>query len=271
VLAENDGTTVYWESAGSGEPVLLVMGLGMPATGWWCTAPVLAERFRVLAFDNRGCGRSGRPRGPYTLAQLAGDGLAVLDAAGEASAHVYGVSLGGMIAQELALRAPERVRSLVLGATTAGGPEHEQPDEETLGFLRRRGAMPPEEGVWASIPYVYGPATVERAPDRVAEDVEQRLLFAPDRSGYEAQLAAASGHDTTGRLAAIVAPALVVHGDADRIVPVGNGRRLAELLPTAHFHLLAGAGHLYMTDAPESDEAVLRFLSAPRSARAARA
>lgn len=256
---ENAGTTLYWESTGSGEPVLLVMGLGMPATGWWRTAPILAKRFRVLAFDNRGCGRSGRPRGPYTLAQLSSDARAVLDAAGEASAHVYGVSLGGMIAQELALRAPERVRSLVLGATTAGGREHEQPDEETLGFLRRRGAMPPEEGVWASIPYVYGPATVERAPDRVAEDVEQRLRFAPNRIGYEAQLAAASSHDTTARLATVAAPALVLHGDADRIVPVGNGRRLAERLPSAWFHPLAGAGHLYMTDAPEADEVVVRF------------
>jgi 3-oxoadipate enol-lactonase len=260
VLAENDGATLYWESAGSGEPVLLVMGLGMPATGWWRTAPVLARRFRVLTFDNRGSGRSGRPRGPYTLAQLAGDALAVLDAAAEASAHVYGVSLGGMIAQELALRAPERVRSLVLGATTAGGPEHEPPDEETLGFLRRRPAMPPEEGVWASIPYLYGPRALERAADRIAEDVEQRLRFPPDRTGYEAQLAAAMRHDTTARLAAIAAPTLVLHGDADRTVPVGNGRRLAERLPAARFHLLAGAGHLYMTDAPESDEAVVRFL-----------
>lgn len=259
MLAENDGTTLYWESTGSGEPVLLVMGLGMPATGWWRTAPVLAKRFRVLAFDNRGCGRSGHPRGPYTLGQLADDALAVLDAAGEASAHVYGVSLGGMIAQELALRAPDRVCSLVLGATTAGGAEHEQPDEETLGFLRRRGAMPPEEGVWASIPYVYGPATLEHAAERIAEDVEQRLRFAPDRGGYEAQIAAASRHDTTARLTAIDAPALVVHGDADRIVPVGNGRRLADRLPSGRFHLLAGAGHLYMTDAPEADDVVVRF------------
>jgi pimeloyl-ACP methyl ester carboxylesterase len=260
VIVQHDGTMLYWESTGSGEPVLLVMGFGMPATGWWRTVPLLAKRFRVLAFDNRGCGRSGRPRGPYTLAQLAADALAVLDAAGETSAHVYGLSLGGMIAQELALRAPDRVRSLVLGATTAGGPEHEQPDDETLGFLRRRGAMPQEEGVWASIPYVYGPTTLERAPHRVAEDLEQRLRFAPDRGGYEAQLAAASGHDTTARLTAIAARALVVHGDADRIVPVGNGRRLAERLPSARFHPLAGAGHLYLTDAPEADELVVRFL-----------
>jgi pimeloyl-ACP methyl ester carboxylesterase len=260
MFAENDGTTLYWESAGAGEPVLLVMGLGMPATGWWRTIPVLAERFRVLAFDNRGSGRSGRPRGPYSIAQLVSDALAVLDASGETSAHVYGVSLGGMVAQELALRAPDRVRSLVLGATTAGGREHEPPDEETLGFLRRRGAMPPEEGVWASIPYVYGPTTLELAATRVAEDVEQRLRFPVDRDGYLAQLAAATTHDTSARLGAVAAPALVLHGDADRIVPVANGRRLAEALPTARFIALAGAGHLYLTDAPDAAHAVARFL-----------
>lgn len=260
MLVETDGTTLYWETAGSGEPVLLVMGLGMPATGWWRTIPVLAKRFRVIAFDNRGSGRSGRPRGPYTLAQLVGDALAVLDAAGEETAHVYGISLGGMVAQELALRAPERVRSLVLGATTAGGAGHELPDAETVGFLRRRGSMPPEEGVWASIPYMYGPATLEHAPERVAEDVEQRMRFTPDRDGYLAQLAAAWRHDTTARLDAIGMRTLVLHGNADRIVPIANGRRLAERLPAARFHELDGAGHLYMTDAPEADRVVLRFL-----------
>jgi pimeloyl-ACP methyl ester carboxylesterase len=260
VVVERGGTTLYWESAGSGEPVLLVMGLGMPATGWWRTVPVLASRFRVLAFDNRGSGRSSRPRGPYSLEQLAADALAVLDAAGEESAHVYGISLGGMVVQELALRAPERIRSLVLGATTAGGRTHVAPDDETVGFLRRRGSMPAEEGVWASIPYMYGPATLERAPERVAEDVEQRLRFPPDRAGYQAQLAAASAHDTASRLGSIASPTLVLHGAFDRIVPVANGRHLAERLPAATFHELAGAGHLYVTDAPESADLVARFL-----------
>jgi pimeloyl-ACP methyl ester carboxylesterase len=261
VLVDADGTTLYWEDAGSGEAVLLVMGLGMPATGWWRTIPVLASRFRVIAFDNRGCGRSGRPRGPYSPAQLADDALAVLDAAAEESAHVYGISLGGMIAQELALRAPERVHSLVLGATTAGGADHEGPDEETVGFLRRRSSMPPEEGVWASIPYLYGAATLERAPARIAEDVEQRLRYAPDPDGYLAQLAAALRHDTSARLDAIRCRTLVLHGNADRIVPIANGRRLAERLPAARFEELDGAGHLYTTDSPDADELVLRFLA----------
>lgn len=260
MIVEHGGTTLYWETAGAGEPVLLVMDLGMSATGWWRTVPVLAKRFRVIAFDNRGSGRSGRPRGPYTLAQLAADAAAVLDAAGEERAHVYGISLGGMVAQELALRAPARVRSLVLGATTAGGAGHEPADGDAVAFLRRRGAMPAEEGVWASVPYMYGAATLERATERVAEDVEQRLLFPLDRAGYQAQLAAATAHDTASRLGGITMRTLVLHGTADQLVPVGNGRRLAELLPAARFHELAGAGHLYVTDAPEAADVVVQFL-----------
>ena len=260
MIVERDGTKLYWEAAGSGEPVLLMTGLGMPATAWWLTVPVLAKRFRVLAFDNRGSGRSGRPPGRYSLAQLAADALAVLDAAGEESAHVYGISLGGMVAQELTLRAPQRVRSLVLGATTAGGREYESPDDETVGFLRRRASMPAEEGVWASIPYLYGPAALERSPGRIAEDVQQHLRFPPDRAGYQAQLAAASRHDTATRLVALATRALVLHGTADRIVPVANGRRLAARLRSARFHELPGAGHLYIADAPEAADVVVRFL-----------
>src|SRR3954451_7644807 len=152
-LAARDDTEIYWESTGAGAPVLLVMGLGMNATGWWRTVPVLAESFTVIAFDNRGVGRSARPPGPYTVAGMADDAVAVLDAAGAERAHVYGISLGGMIAQEIALRHPERVGCLVLGATTPGGSRAVAADEDTLAFFNRRGEMPAEEAVWASVPY----------------------------------------------------------------------------------------------------------------------
>src|SRR4051794_31375343 len=102
-----DGTELYCERTGAGAPVLLVMGLGMNATGWWRTIPVLAERLEVVAFDNRGSGRSDLPDGPYTMEQLADDAVAVLDGCGIGRAHVYGISLGGMIAQTLALRHPD--------------------------------------------------------------------------------------------------------------------------------------------------------------------
>jgi 3-oxoadipate enol-lactonase len=260
VFARSGDTELFWESAGAGEPVLLVMGLGMAATGWWRTIPVLAEELHVISFDNRGVGRSEQPRGPYTLAQMAEDAIAVLDAANVATVSVYGISMGGMIAQELALRHPERVRALVLGASTPGGTRHTLPEHEVLDFLRRRPEMPTEEGVWASVPYTYSRATRERHAARIGEDVVQRLRFPPEPDGYRAQGGAARWHDTSGRLSAIRAPTLVLHGREDRIVPLANGRLLAESISGARLEVLEDAGHLYVTDAPEAARTVLRFL-----------
>lgn len=268
MVAAADGAELFYETVGSGEPVLLIMGLGMASTGWWRTVPVLAEQFRVITFDNRGSGRSDAPKGPYTLAQLARDAESVLDAADEESAHVYGLSLGGMIAQEFALARPSRVRGLVLGATTPGGRRHELPDEKTLGFIERRAGMPAEEGAWASVPYNYGPTTRAQHADRIGEDIIQRLRFPPNKEGYKAQLSAAWGFDAVDRLAGLCAPTLVLHGGEDRMIPVSNGRRLAEAIPGACLRIFEDAGHLYPTDAPEADREAVRFLVAWRSVHA---
>ena len=153
MFASKDNVRIHYESTGSGPPVLLVMGLGLPAAAWWRTVPVLAESLRVIAFDNRGSGRSDGPPGRYSIAGMAVDAVAVLDAAGIERAHVYGISMGGMIAQETALRYPDRVVALALGATSAGGAAATPPDADTMAFLQRRPAMP-AEGRWASVPYV---------------------------------------------------------------------------------------------------------------------
>ncbi len=256
-----DGTNLHYEISGSGVPVLLVMGLGMTASAWWRTIPVLAESFRVIAFDNRGVGRSDHPPGPYTLARMAEDAVAVLDATGVDRAHVYGISMGGMIAQEIALRYPGRVRALVLGATTAGGKIATAPDERTLSFVRRRPSMPAEEGAWASVPYSYSARTRERHAERIGEDVVRRLAMPLDPTGYLGQLAAASRHDCAERLGEVSAPTLVVHGVEDRLIPQANGRILADSIPGARLLLLEEAAHLYTTDEPQADREVMHFIT----------
>ncbi len=259
-FAQNGPTRLHYESTGDGPPVLLVMGLGISATGWWRTVPVLAEGFRVISFDNRGVGRSDHPAGPYSVAEMAADAVAVLDAAGEASAHVYGISLGGMIAQTVALDTPERVRGLVLGATTPGGPAATPIQSDTATFFQRRLEMPAAEAVWASVPYSYGEETRLRGGQLIAEDIEQRLRFPVEPVGYGGQLGAAMNFNVHDRLAEIDRPTLVLHGDADRIVPTENGRLLARRITGAAIEELPGAGHLYPTDAPQADRRVLDFL-----------
>jgi 3-oxoadipate enol-lactonase len=244
--------------------VLLIMGLGMTATGWWRTVPVLvAAGLRVIAFDNRGVGRSERLPGPYTVAEMAEDAVAVLDAAGVQAAHVYGISLGGMIAQDLALRHPERVGALVLGATTPGGDAHVPASESVNAFVRLRAQMTAEHAVWASVPINYAARTRREGGDRIAQDIAQRLRFPIEPEYYSAQLAAAHAH--AARVSEIRAPTLVVHGTEDVLIPPANGERLAAAIPGAELALWPDAAHLYFTDEPEADRGVARWLSARSS------
>ncbi len=254
-------TPAAGDGGGEGTPALLVMGLGVSATGWWRTVPVLAADRPVITFDNRGVGRSGRPPGPYSTPEMADDAIAVLDAAGVERAHVYGISLGGMIAQEVALRHPERVAGLVLGATIAGGRSAVMPDESTLAFFRRRAEMPAFEAVWASVPYSYGPITRRERAQRIADDLEQRLRFPIEPEAYSAQLAASLGHDASDRLGEIRAPTLVIHGEADAMIAPANARVLADAIPGARLETWPHAGHIYPTDEPEADRSVARFLA----------
>jgi 3-oxoadipate enol-lactonase len=262
MLAENGNARLHFDSTGDGPAILLVMGLGLPGAAWWRTIPVLAGGFRVISFDNRGSGRSDRPVGLLSIADMAADAVAVLDAAGVARARVYGMSMGGMIAQELALRHPDRVSALVLGATSQGGASATPPDAETLAFLGRRAGLPDDEGRWASVPYVYSVRTRSEGGDRIGEDFAHRRSYAFHPDGYRAQLFAAMGHDTGARLGDLAVPALVVHGAEDRMVPPANGRALAAAIPGAELLLLDDAAHLYTTDEPGADASVLEFLAA---------
>lgn len=263
---------MYYESTGRGPAVLLILGQGMSAEAGWRTVERLAGQFRVLTFDNRDMGRSDHSLWPYLAAQMADDAVAVLDAAGETRAHVYGISLGGMVAQELALRHHERVCALVLGATSPGGPGAIPQDPQVLTFFTRVGAMGQEEAEWAAVPYSYGERTRRVHGERIAEDIERRLRHPPDALGYLHQVAAAAAHSAHSRLGDIAAPTLVVHGWQDMLQAPQNARLLADAIPGAELRLWPQAGHLYVTDEPEADCAVARFLerhSPPVTRRAA--
>jgi len=253
---------LHWESAGNGEPLLLIAGLALGAGSWWRTVPVLAERFRVLTYDHRGVGRSPSKTHPHSTARMAEDAVAVLDAAGVDAAHVYGFSLGGMVAQQMALRASERVRSLVIGATHPGGRRAVVPATDVLSFFRRRPTLPHEEAAWASVPFNYGTRSRREHVDRIAEDIARRVSAPFPAAAYRAQLAAGSMHDCSPRLRQIAARTLVVHGREDRMIPVQNAELLANGIPRAQLRIVEHAGHQYTTDEPTIDHEIRDFLAA---------
>jgi 3-oxoadipate enol-lactonase len=252
-------TALHWESTGDGDPVLMIMGLGLSGGAWWRTVPVLSRSLRVITFDNRGVARSRARFHSYTTEAMADDAVSVLDAAGVERANVYGFSLGGMVAQQLTLRHPERVRALVLGATHAGGPRSVRPDAEVIAFFRQRANMTAKDAARASVPFNYGPRARREHKDRIAEDIRRRLAHPFPEQAYRAQMVAAALHNCHRRISRVEAPTLVVHGRHDRVVPVANAEILAERIPGAELRILEDAGHLYSTEQPEVDEEIARF------------
>jgi 3-oxoadipate enol-lactonase len=262
-----DGARIHYEVHGSGEPVLLVMGLGSNAYGWYRTLPWLSERYEAICFDNRGTGRSDVPEGAYSIAQMAADAAAVLDACGRDSAHVIGASLGGMIAQRFALAYPRRLRSLTLICTTPGGANAVRASDEVMAGLVQGGEDPStvyRRSAW----FLYGQDTRVNHPERIEEDIEYRSKIPTTPAGYFGQLQAAMSHDAWDELPSVAVPTLVVHGDADLLVPTENGKRLAARIPHAELILVPGAGHMLQTDARDVvRDGVLRFLARTAAAR----
>jgi pimeloyl-ACP methyl ester carboxylesterase len=255
-----DGARIHYEVHGSGAPVLLIMGLGSNAYGWYRTIPWLSPRYEVIAFDNRGTGRSDVPDGAYAIAQMAADAAAVLDAAGRERAHVVGASLGGMIAQRVALGYPQRVRSLALICTTPGGAHAARASDDVIGAMVQGGEDPStiyRRNAW----FLYGEDTRTHHPERIEEDLVYRAKIPTRPAGYFGQLQAAMGHDTWDELPSLTVPTLVVHGDADLLVPTENGRLLASRIPRAELVLIPGAGHMLQSDGGDAvRDAVLKFL-----------
>ena len=269
-VVDRGDAQIWWEAEGEGEPLLLIMGLGYSSDMWWRLLPELTPEYRVIRYDNRGVGRTGVPEGPYPVATMAADALAVLDAAGEASAHVLGVSMGGFIAQEVVLSAPERVRSLILGCTATGGPEMVPAEPAAQQMVAARASLPPAEAAEVAIPFVYANGTPRSVID---EDFAVRLRVPTTPEGYANQLAGVAAWGASegigaARLGAIAVPTLILQGDEDRLVNPGNAEVLAKAIPGAQLVMIEGASHIFFSDQPKaSAEAISSFLRAQTSGR----
>jgi len=246
--------TLAYRTQGDGEPLLLIMGLSGSGRAWYRLLPHLKGRVKAITFDNRGTGESPGVRGPLSMRSMAREAAEVLDAAGVGSAHVFGVSMGGMIAQELAIRKPERLRSLALGCTFASWRKGVAPSFATkldLALVNLGFATPERLGrVLVSSDFH------SKDPRRIVEwlrDSEQAAL-----RYAAAQVIAIARHHTLDRLHRIRAPTLVITGTADRLVPFANSEVLARNIPDARLHLLHGAGHCFPLEREEETVRVLR-------------
>lgn len=258
----SEGIELWYEESGQGAPVLFISGLGYWHWCWFRQVPFLSRSFRVITFDNRGVGESDKPDVPYSVELFARDTADLVRGLGYDRVHVVGHSMGGMIAQELALTAPDLVDGLVLVGSTPGGAARVLPDPQALGALRPDPDLTHEQNMRQAFPTAVAPGYFDHHPDEMDEMVKVRMSKPTPLYAYHRQLAAGAGWPgTAGRLGGIQSPTLVVHGDQDLLVPPANGERLAELIPDAELCLLPGTGHLpFIEAAPMFNRVLGEFL-----------
>ena len=235
------------------------MGLGGSHKEWRRIAPRLAEKYRVILFDNRGVGDTVFNDEPFTIPLMASDAKAVLDAANVESAHILGMSMGGMIAQEFALNHPEKTRSLILTVTNCGGNATVHPQSEVYFALQGRGVATPEDAFWAMAPFIYDAGTPR---ETIAEDLAAREGNFTKPENFMRQLQAImTWQGTFSRLSNIKAPTLAIGGINDQLIPCANSKIIADRIPNAKLVELENSSHIYTTDQPEkSVEVILEFL-----------
>jgi len=259
--AQTNGINLYYELHGRGEPLVLIPGLGYGGWMWHRMIPGLAEHYQVISIDNRGVGQSDKPPGPYTAQMLAADVVGLLDALGLPKAHVMGHSMGGFIAQALALDYPDRVDKLILSATNFGGPRHVPISAEAMAVLTDL-AGDPIERLRRGIAVSCAPGFIEGNPEFVEQWISHRIAHSIDPAGYQAQLAIGMGLISEAaafehRLAAVTAPTLILFGAEDKVVPPGNAPLLAARIPGAQVEILPNAGHFFPFETPDAANAAV--------------
>jgi 3-oxoadipate enol-lactonase len=260
-LTTRDGVLLWyaqegaWSPASTDLPLLLIQGLGYTADLWFRVLAELSAPRATIRMDNRGVGRSNVPEPPWTVEGMADDVIDVMDAAGVECAHVFGVSMGGLIAQEVVLRHPDRVAKLVLGCTHPSGASGVRMDPAAATMLMDRTPRSAREIAEASVPFLYAEDT---SRDDIGGDLRARLRYPLRAKAYWGQLDAMRGHGgTLLRLPQVSAQTLIIHGTADKLVPPANAELLASAIPAATLVWFEAAGHLFWTDQPEKTAATV--------------
>ena len=253
------GTELHYLRAGEGEPLLLIQGMSATHLAWG--RPFLDElerRFDVIVFDNRGMGLSGQAELPFTIADLAADTAGLFDALELESAHVVGISMGGMIAQELALTHPERIRTLTIGASYCGGPEATLMAPEDLQMLGAAFASGDRDQVFRAMWEINLSPGFRKDDSRYTAFAEMASALSSPQPVIMQQMRACAIHDTHERLNQIDLPTLIIHGDVDRLLGYSNGRQIAAAIPDSRLETLEGVGHMFWWEQPQRSAELIR-------------
>lgn len=263
-VTADDGVSLHVEETGAGRSVVLVQGLGYAAWAWRPQVEALAPVARAVVMDNRGTGRSGKPPAPYSIEQMADDVASVIESCQDGGAVVVGASMGGYIAMTLAVRRPDLVEALVLVATLTGGPDSVGVPESTLAAWAAHAGKPAEEFARATMPISLAPGWPEAHPEQFDALLAARLEHPTPPEAWQAQWEACSRFLEHGVPPGdIQVPVWVVHGTADRVVPVENAAAVERRIPQARTTLVPGAGHLCWLETPEVvNEAIAQAVAA---------
>ena len=252
------GISIEYDVHGDGPPLILIGGLGFGRWSWFKQVPALSNRFRTIAFDVR-----GEQSLSYGVADLSAEVVTLLDHLGIEKAHVLGTSLGGFVAQELALERPDLVDKLVLVCTSYGSHAPETMSPQALGRMLGWGALSPESATRRGLETATSDAYRDENPDEFNLILRWRLADSPSLATYYQQAMAGARFDASHDVENIASPTLVIHGADDRYMPVANAVALAESIPGAKLRVFEDAGHLvFIERAEEVNEEIVSFLEA---------
>ncbi|MBW2021843.1 MAG: alpha/beta fold hydrolase [Deltaproteobacteria bacterium] len=243
-----NGCRIYYEIHGEGEPLVLIMGLRRNLLWWYRQIPTLSQHFKVLAFDNRGAGRSDKPDMEYSIGLFADDTAGLTRALGLEDAHILGISMGGYIAQELALNHPDLVRDLILGCTSCGGSRAILMSPERMKKFTANEGLTPEQMLQKDMDIYFSDEFIRENPDKIEEFIDLSLQYYQPPEAFQRQFDACLKHDTVDRLKNIKVPTMIVAGDDDPLVPSENSRILKELIPHAELVYLPGCRHCFFIE-----------------------
>ena len=260
-VAKIGNHSLYYKIIGQGHPLVMIRGVGSNVDHWYDQVPALSQKFQLLVFDNRGIARSSDPGGPFSIRDMAADTTALMDAVGIKKAHVLGYSMGGMIAQEMALNYPKKIAGLILVATDCGISLRIKAKPETTRLFSEMIRLGTDDAKLAAAGYLFAKQTFERKQDVIQRYTEVSQRFAASQKMLAKQWAAVTQHDACKRLPHISSPTLAITSSEDVLIPPQNAAILTERIPDAQMVSIDGGGHLFLIEQPRQfNQAVIKFL-----------